>query len=279
MRTNILITLFALFLLGPVICSAQQSSSHQKTKITKTSNARKAHKGWKLVWADEFNGKKIDKKSWRRCRRNNADWGRHMHDMESLCEVGDGTLKLWAIKTPTELNLSQPCITGGIESIGLRSIRNGRVDVRARMDCATGFWPAIWLMPDIDIPWPKGGEIDIMEHLNYDDIFYQTVHSSHTREQREPKTENGRNFPFDKSVFNTFSVEVSPDEITFYINDQKTFSYQRLNPEPDGQYPFDDHPFYVILSAQVGGEWVGKPNINELPAKMEIDYVRFYEKR
>lgn len=113
MRTNILITLFALLLLGPVICSAQQSSSHQKTKITKTSNARKAHKGWKLVWADEFNGKKIDKKSWRRCRRNNADWGRHMHDMESLCEVGDGTLKLWAIKTPTELNLSQPCITGG----------------------------------------------------------------------------------------------------------------------------------------------------------------------
>ena len=87
------------------------------------------------------------------------------------------------------------------------------------------------------------------------------------------------NSPIDKDGFNIYSVEVYDNEIVFYINDKKTFTYPKMNPTPEGQYPFADHPFYIILSAQLGGSWVGKVKIEELPVKMEIDYVKFYERK
>ena len=50
-------------------------------------------------------------------------------------------------------------------------------------------------------------------------------------------------------------------------------------PDIENQFPFPGNPFYIILSAQLGGDWVGEIDLNDLPVVMEIDYVRFYEKR
>ena len=116
----------------------------------------------------------------------------------------------------------RPFITGGVCSKGLRSVKNGRIEVRARYDCGEGFWPAIWLMPDINIRHPYGGEIDIMEHLNYDDIAFQTVHTPHTLFKHEPSIQNYVMGPIDKAQFNTYAVEVNNSEIIFYINGKKT---------------------------------------------------------
>ena len=143
---------------------------------TETGNPRRAHKGWRLVWAEEFDSDQLDTTSWSRCKAGGADWMRHMSPLDSLCRVEDGTLRLYGIRTPEGLDDDRPCITGGVDSKGKRSLRGpARIDVRARFDCAQGFWPAIWLMPDSDIGWPRGGEIDIMEHLNFDDIAYHTI--------------------------------------------------------------------------------------------------------
>ena len=242
-------------------------------------NTKQSRKGWKLVWKDDFKGKEIDPTSWRRCVAGTSDWDRNMSPLDSLCRVRNGVLELWGIPTPEGLNESRPYITGGVYSEGLRSVQNGRFDVRAKFGFATGFWPAIWLMPDANIQWPYGGEIDIMEHLNSDDIAYQTVHSAHTYYFREPKSKNGNTMAINKEDFNVYSVEISDCEITFYINGKKNFSYSKMEPTPEDQYPFSNHPFYIILSAQLGGTWVGKVSIEDLPVKMEIDYVKFYERR
>ena len=242
-------------------------------------NTKQSRKGWKLVWKDDFKGKEIDPTSWRRCVAGTSDWDRNMSPLDSLCRVRNGVLELWGIPTPEGLDESRPYITGGVYSEGLRSVQNGRFDVRAKFGFATGFWPAIWLMPDAKIGWPHGGEIDIMEHLNADDIAYQTVHSAHTYYFREPKSKNGNTMAINKEDFNVYSVEISDYEITFYINGEKNFSYSKMEPTPEDQYPFSNHPFYIILSAQLGGTWVGKVNIEDLPVKMEVDYVKFYERR
>lgn len=46
-----------------------------------------------------------------------------------------------------------------------KTIRFGRVEVRARMPTGDWMWPAIWMMPSINKygPWPQSGEIDIVE--------------------------------------------------------------------------------------------------------------------
>ena len=121
---------------------------------TETGNPRRAHKGWRLVWAEEFDSDQLDTTSWSRCKAGGADWMRHMSPLDSLCRVEDGTLRLYGIRTPEGLDDDRPCITGGVDSKGKRSLRGpARIDVRARFDCAQGFWPAIWLMPDSDIGW------------------------------------------------------------------------------------------------------------------------------
>ena len=255
-----------------MLCTNAAYAQKQKT-------SQHSLKGWKLVWKDEFKGNKLDPDSWRRCKAGGSDWDRHMSPLDSLCRVEDGALQLWGIPNLEGVDDARPFITGGVYSEGLHSVKCGRVDVRARFDCATGFWPAIWLMPDIKTPWPTGGEIDIMEHLSHEDIAYQTVHTAHTYYQRNPKGKHGNTTPIDKTQFNIYSVEVNDSNITFYINGTKTYTYQKMEPTPEGQFPFADHPFYIILSAQLGGSWVGKVNIEELPVKMEIDYVRFYERR
>ena len=43
--------------------------------------------------------------------------------------------------------------------------------------------------------------------------------------------------------------------------------------EGEEQFPY---PFYLILSAQKGGSWVGRPVPPESPLTLEIDYIRHY---
>ena len=256
--------------------SAQNNVSAQKTQKAQKTNPKYAHKGWRMVWADEFNGDKVDESSWRRCLRYGSPWNRHMSLLDTLVRVRNGVVELWGVNTPEGYQDSLKFLTGGLESRGKRYIRNGRIDVRARYDCAQGFWPAIWMMPESEKPWPNAGEIDIMEHLNFDDYIYQTVHSYHIEGGHQPKTQHDHKEKVDLTQFNIYSVEVNNSVITYYINGQKTFTYNRLDPEPKDQYPFDDYDYYMILSAQLGGHWIGPIEASQLPVKMEIDYVRFY---
>lgn len=276
---------FSFLLLISILLSAQigiaqnHPSKDDPTRPVSAKGSRKAHKGWKLIWADEFNDNKIDQSAWERCPANSADWGRHMSDLDSLCREKDGVLQLYGINRPEGVDDSRPYLTGGVQSRGMRSLQLGRVDVRARFDCGKGFWPAIWLMPDIKIGWPKGGEIDIMEHLNSETTAYQTVHSPHTLQKREPKSQSSFTSTIDPKLFNIYSVVINQNSIEFYVNNVKSGSYERMTPELPEQFPFADHPFYVILSAQLGGVWVGEVEPKDLPVRMDIDYVRFYQRK
>ena len=244
-------------------------------------NPRKAYKGWRLVWADEFDGDSVDKSAWRRCQAYTSDWNKHMSDLDSLVTVKDGILSLHAIKTPEGYNdpKGRPYITGGIEGKGLRSMQLGRFDVRCRFDCTIGFWPAAWLMPDNEKPWPNGGEIDIMEHLNFDKMVYQTLHTTYIHDKVEPNFTSGITYPIDPTVYNLYSVIISEDKIEFFVNGEKTMSYPRIETDHDNQFPYADHPYYVILSAQLNGHWIGTADPEKLPVKMDVDYVRFYQKK
>lgn len=273
-----IIFIFCVMLLWHSPSQAQQQDNRDipSEKFSKKERAKRAHKGWRLVWSDEFSGNELDKTSWSRCLRYGSPWNRHMSLLDSLVKVQNGVIELWGINTPEGYQDSLKFLTGGVDSRGMRSIKKGRIDVRARLDCAQGFWPAIWMMPESNLPWPEAGEIDIMEHLNFDDYTYQTVHSGHIEGLRQPKTQHDHKERIDVRQFNVYSVEITDSEIIYYINNRRTFSYPRLDPEPEGQYPFDDYEYYMILSAQLGGHWIGPIEAKQLPVKMEVDYVRFY---
>ena len=118
-----------------------------------------------------------------------------------------------------------------------------------------------------------------MERLNHDDFAYQTVHSTYTldlkKDNEPPHFATGKINPDD---YNVFAVELAPDSLSFFINGVHTFTYPRIDTDLPGQFPFD-RPFYLLIDMQLGGSWVGKVDVNQLPVEMKIDRVSYYRRR
>ena len=80
------------------------------------------------------------------------------------------------------------------------------------MQSAKGSWPALWLLKkeNANPKVPKDyAEIDILEHLNFDNFIYQTIHSYYTLELKEK--ENPKYYAttkVDVSKFNTYGSRV-----------------------------------------------------------------------
>ena len=233
---------------------------------------------WRLVWEENFDQiNDFDPAVWSKIPRGTADWNNYMSDFDSLYEMRNGNLVLRGIQNLTQPQDTAPFLTGGVYTKGKMGFMEGRLEIKARLNGATGAWPAFWLLPQ-EGQWPMGGEIDIMERLNYDNIAYQTVHSHYTYDLGFKTTPpQGSTGPIHPEAYNVYAVEMYADSLCFFINDQHTFTYPRIETDQEGQFPFHQ-PFYLLLDMQLGGSWVGAVDPTELPVEMSIDWVRFYQK-
>ena len=230
-----------------------------------------------LVWSDEFNKRNfIDPEKWTKVPRGNADWKDTMTDDECCYEVKKGKLVLKGIVNPNMDTDSVKHLTGGIWSKGKFNFQHGRLEIRVKTHNGTGAWPALWLLGE-NGTWPHNGEIDLMEQLNDDDFIYQTVHTNYTYNLKQtdyPKHSNTAKINLNK--FNIIAIEKDENKITFFVNGKETHSYPRIETEKKGQWPYEQ-PFYIILSQQLEGDWVGKADNDDLPVTMWVDWVRLYQ--
>ena len=117
----------------------------------------------------------------------------------------------------------------------------------------------------------------IMEHFRDYDYVNQTVHSNYTYhlKQRVPPHAG---FPlYNEGDYNTYAVERFPDSVVFSVNGQRTFCYPRYHKGDEGQFPFSNYDYYLILDAQVGCDGSPSIDMSKLPVALRIDYVRYYE--
>lgn len=235
-----------------------------------------AIKGWKLVWRDEFNGRKIDSSKWAPCERGNADWHNTMTRDPKVFGIGHGRLKLKGIVNRDRSKDKSPFLTGGVTSKGKFSFKYGKIVIRARFDSAKGAWPALWLLGDKG-GWPHNGEIDLMEHLNFDNSVHQTIHSAYTKKPGGRNPATYKVSAIKRDDWNTYGCEWDDNKIVFTVNGMPTHTYPRIPAKGEAQWPFKQ-PFYIIMSMQIGGSWVGKADPKHYPAAMEIDWVRVYQR-
>ena len=252
-------------------------SSDVLAKTRKITSVQR--EGWELVWQDEFNGRQLSDE-WTRIPRFPfpPEWNKFMSTDDRLYEVRRGRLTLYGRTNDFLPDDTAHFLTGGVYTRDKVLFQRGRIDIRLRMEDASGAWPAAWLLPEGQ--WPYGGEIDIMERLNYDDFAHQTIHSAVTEYDTIARKSQSwhATAPIKKGKWNVYSVELYEDSVCFIINDRLTFTYRRqpeLGPE---QFPYD-RPMYLLLDMQLGGHWVGRINPSELPYRYQIDYVRFYRRK
>ncbi|MBN2328726.1 MAG: glycoside hydrolase family 16 protein [Candidatus Omnitrophica bacterium] len=237
--------------------------------------------GWELFWSDEFSGNTLDETTWSLCSRGRSDWNNTASNYPRLIKLENGVLRLRGIVNNGTNSDPAPYLTGAILSKGKFSYQYGKVQIRARFKCAQGAWPALWMMGEQN-GWPACGEIDLMEHLNFDDIIYQTVHSEYTlRVDKTNTPKHGSTAAIERDKWNTYGCEWDENKIVFTVNGEPTFTYPRVTEKGEKQWPFKQ-PFYFLFSMQIGGDWVNangdRPTIpDHYPAYMEVDWVRVYK--
>ena len=220
-----------------------------------------------------------DPTKWVLCRKAGSDWNDEMSESYDQAYVEDGKLILKAEKVGNEYK------AGGIETQGKFDFTFGRVEERAKISSSpNGAFPAIWMMPKKYIydGWPNCGEIDIMEHVKQESVIHHTIHTHYTYDLNIKNPSNTAQITCNYQDWNVYAVEWSEDKLTFFVNGQETFSYSNLKLENEAemkQWPFTkDSSFYLILNMGLGGDrpgsWAGPIDDANLPAIMEIDWVK-----
>ena len=228
-----------------------------------------------LVWEDDFNGTELDTAYWSRIPRGTSDWDRHMSALDTLYEVRGSNLILRGIYNTAYPSDTSRYLTGGVYTKNKKTITYGKVEIRAKLQGARGAWPAFWMVAN-DVPWPRGGEIDIMERLNNDTIVYQTIHSHYTHVLGiKDNPQHGGVNTIDTDGYNTYAVEILPDSLVLSVNGNHTLTYPRIETDKEGQFPFGV-PYFLMLDMQIEGSWVGKADPADYPVEQHIDWVRFY---
>ncbi len=238
------------------------------------------HRRYALVWSDEFDSGVLDTDVWSKIWRSKADWAVHMSSHDTLFAFDDGDLVLRGMANDFLSKDQAPFLTGGVWSRHKKAFGFGRIEVRAKFDVAQGFWPAIWMLPQTtkSLPWPYGGEIDIMEHFRSNPFVNQTVHSNYTYYLRKRNRPSQVAYPaYDEGEYNTYGMERFEDSLVFFVNGRRTLCYPRFRMGVDGQFPFSQHDYYLILDAQLGRDRSPYIDTARLPVELRVDYVRYYE--
>jgi beta-glucanase (GH16 family) len=164
-----------------------------------------------------------------------------------------------------------------------KSWKYGRVEIRAKLPSGRGTWCALWALPTDRTygPWPHSGEIDILEHVGFNEgEIVGSVHTSANSGDLYDTDQQGTvKIPNACTEFNNYILEWQDDEIAVSVNNNRFFNYSKQN-RSWKKWPFDQR-FHLILNIAVGGWWGGAKGIddNAFPTKMEIDYVRVYTRK
>ena len=238
------------------------------------------HRRYALVWNDEFDAGVLNKSVWSKIWRSKADWGVHMSSADTLYAFEDGQLVLRGMVNDFLPNDKAPFLTGGVWSRYRKAFGFGRIEIRAKFDVADGYWPALWMLPQAnkELNWPYGGEIDIMEHFRDNPNVNQTVHSNYTYNLKKVNLPSQVAYPaYKEGEYNTYGMERFHDSLVFFVNGKRTFCYPRFHEGVDGQFPFSQHDYYLIMDVQLGYDRSPAVDTAKLPVELRVDYVRYYE--
>ena len=251
------------------------SNSQGKEKNTSVKGLLK--KDYTLKWFENFDENQINLNRFN-IEIQDAGWVNNelqaYTDNHKNIFIDNSILYIKAIK---EKHGSAGYTSGRITTQGKSNWKYGRFEIRAKVPKENGSWPAIWLLSESinEDGWPKCGEIDIMEHINKENIVYGTVHSDQYNHMKENQLGGKIEIENLDKDFHTFGIEWTENSIIWFLDDN---IYYQINKGDylEGEWPYDQE-YFLIMNLAVGGFWPGNPDEDFKTVGFEIDWIRVYE--
>lgn len=239
---------------------------------------------YKLVWADEFSidGPPDPAKWGHDTQRNKLGW--HNNELQYYSGPGQGNAQvqggvLHIVARQQSMALAadwggQAYTSARLTTLGQAQWTYGFFEVRAKMPCGKGTWPAIWLLGSKGA-WPGDGELDIMEHRGH--TPQQTSSAVHVSAGHAGQAVGGQaKVPDACDQFHRYQMLWTPTEVVFGVDD---FAHLRFPKMLGGAqiWPFDA-PQFVILNLAIGGDLGGPVDNAIFPVGLQVDYVRVFQR-
>jgi len=254
-----------------------------------------------LVWSDEFTNNTgantaPNPQVWT-YDTGNSGFGNH--ELENYCAWGSNAA-LCSTTNPSayvgtdgylHIAAQQPSpgvyTSARLKTQGLFSFQYGRIEFRAMVPEAQGFWPAGWLMGNniVTADWPACGEMDVLERVNAaktPDWNEGSVHGVGFTGDSGLGTVV--NFPAGQTAaqWHTYGMIWTKGSVAYYVDDPAhpyvTYTTSSLANLSGATWPFGaGQSNFILLNLAIGGDWPGPPNATTpFPSEMLVDYVRVY---
>jgi len=255
----------------------------------------------KLLWSDEFNGKKGSRPStsnWS-AEIGGGGWGNserqfYTDKAANASMDGAGRLVITANRISNEYaeqvgevpgteDILKRCSECQFTSARLKTARKvgfmyGRIEARMKLPVGVGTWPAFWMLGGdlLDgVPWPECGEIDIMEFRG--DIPDRTTSAIHGPTTPQGSGLGAAFLSYDSlsNNYHTYAIEWKKNSLTFIVDGRVTGTYSSADTGTRGWVY--NQKFFMILNLAMGGTYAGEyidPEVNQ--AQLHVDYIRYY---
>ncbi|MCR4853525.1 MAG: family 16 glycosylhydrolase [Prevotella sp.] len=245
--------------------------------------------GYSLVWNDEFDtGSELNSNDWTHevqkdhwVNNELQNYVNHKSpDGKLVTEIRDGALRINCFKENGKV------YSGRVYAHVSQGWQYGYFEARIKLPKGKGTWPAFWMMPvgnDWSTnPWPKCGEIDIMEEVGcVPNEVSSSVHTQDYNHTKNTQKTHAMTIANAEGAFHTYAMLWTADEIITYVDGKEQLNVKKsvLGSGHD-QWPFH-YAFYPIFNLAWGGDWGGMNGVDEsaLPVTMEVDYIRVFQKK
>jgi beta-glucanase (GH16 family) len=288
MRSNIRLLSIAL----TVGLGIYPASAFADAKPATVIEPNHAPAGYSLVFGDEFNvGTMPDPAKWDYATERNAEgWFNQEKQYYARARPESARLENGSLIIEARAETLDPIRYpdwSGQKYTSTRLLTRGKAswtfgffEIRAKLPCGIGTWPAIWTLPeDPKFVWPTGGEIDIMEHVGFvPGEINQTVHTKAFNFGSGSQKTTKFQVATACTAMHRYQMLWTPDFILMGVDDLPKFMFKKVKKDR-ARWPFDQ-PHHLLLNIAVGGSWGGQKGIrpDAFPAKMEVDYVRIYQR-
>ena len=224
---------------------------------------------------------------------------------------GNGELQYYTNRTVnSHVNDSQLLVQAAYESYGGSAYTSARLHtegklhvyqgyIAARIAIAmqNGFWPAFWAM-GAQLPtlgWPYCGEVDIMEQVNGDSAGsnpndhtqYGTAHwNANGINSTEPYThvQEGGTIATSPntwgSAWHVYAVEWTSSSLAFSVDGAVYATVCTTCSIGTNSFTDASNPMFILVNVALGGQFPNlAPAASSLPAQLQVDWIRVWQKQ